>query len=517
MHRIGFVLCLLLGLAAFTGGSSTSYAQETPAAATTPAATSAEAATTAAATPAGTETPAAAPPAAPPTAAEVDAKWTFIMNTIWTMIAAFLVFFMNLGFGCVEAGMCRAKNCVNIISKNFVVFACATIAYFVCGFGFMFGKGNDWIGTEGVFALTGANEIYTGISWANVPLSCKFFFQLVFAGTCATIVSGAVAERIKYGSFIVFSFLLTMFVYPVTGHWVWGGGWLQTGKFGDNPWFGGIGFWDFAGCTAVHSVGGWAALAGVVALGPRIGKFTAEGKPTAIPGHSLPLAFIGCLVLWLGWFGFNPGSTMAADAEHICHIAMTTNFAAASAILSSTVVAWGLLGKPDLGMTLNGCLAGLVGITSACAWVTMADACVIGAIAGAIVVVAVMAFDRMKIDDPVGATSVHLVCGIFGTLAVGIWANPAVVAKSVPSLKALADAGSLPVGLIYSGSPKQLIMQLIGVAAVGAYVFVSSLVIWLVLKYTMGIRVTKEEEIEGLDVGEHGNEAYPDFVAQHHG
>lgn len=496
------------------------------------------------------------------------------IDTVWVMVAAMLVFFMNLGFACVESGMCRAKNCVNILSKNFVVFAAASIAFWVFGWGIMFGNGSPYCGSSGLLmvsgkdtspALTFGNVIkadinatfgvdlynnvtcndpafadlqtkiadidsanlaladdktvavkldvpgkgtfektyaagdfyrgdYYGLSWPGVPLWAKFFFQLVFTGTCATIVSGAVAERIKYHSFIIFSFLISIFIYPVVGHWIWGGGWLQAG-----------GFIDFAGSTQVHSIGGWAALVGILVLGPRIGKFAPDGRPQAIPGHSMMAATIGCFVLWFGWFGFNPGSTMGVDAAAIADIAVTTNMAAAAATLTATITAWLLLGKPDLGMTLNGCLAGLVAITAPCAFVSVGSAAIIGACAGVLVVLAVGMFDKLGIDDPVGATSVHLVNGVFGTLCVGLFSKPDLIVSR--TFNAAAKGG-----LFVTGDPAQLIMQLKGVVATALYVLPVALVCWLVLKYTIGIRVSREEEQQGLDHGEHGNEAYHGFA-----
>jgi Amt family ammonium transporter len=424
-------------------------------------------------------------------------------DTLWVMVTGMLVFFMNLGFACVESGMCRAKNCVNILSKNFIVFAVTSIFFWLLGWGIMFGNGTDYYGTDGLWMVNGADNSpaigdayagdYKGISWTSVPLWAKFFFQLVFAGTAATIVSGAVAERIKYHSFILFSAIMAIAIYPVVGHWIWGGGWLQT-----------KGFIDFAGSTQVHSIGGWAALIGVIILGPRIGKYGADGKVRAIPAHNFTAATIGCFVLWFGWFGFNPGSTMAADPGAIAEIAVTTNAAAAAATLSATLTAWLLLGKPDLGMTLNGSLAGLVAITAPCAFVTVEMSVVIGLIAGVLVVLAVLGFDRVKVDDPVGATSVHLVNGVFGTLCVGIFSHPDRIARSAnPAHK---------VGLIYGGGTEQLMNQLIGVAATAAYVIVAAAIAWIVLKATVGIRVSAEEEREGLDFGEHGNEAYHGFT-----
>ncbi|MCX6089309.1 MAG: ammonia permease, partial [Candidatus Atribacteria bacterium] len=291
-----------------------------------------------------------------------------MLDTIWVLIAAMLVFFMNLGFAMVESGFSRSKNCVNILSKTFIVFAVSSLGYLLFGWGLMFGDGNALIGLKGLFFLNGLDNspaigdayqgVYSAISWTGVPIMAKFFFQLVFCGTAATIVSGAVAERIKYISFILFSFIMTIFIYPVTGHWIWGGGWLQK-----------LGMLDFAGSSVVHSVGGWAALAGILVLGPRFGKYGDNGKINPIPGHNLSLATIGTFVLWFGWFGFNPGSTMAVNFTAISHIAVTTNTSAAIATLSATVVSWLIIGKPDLGMTLNGCLAGLVAITASCAYV----------------------------------------------------------------------------------------------------------------------------------------------------
>lgn len=439
--------------------------------------------------------------------AESIAGLTVGADTLWVLVAGFLVFFMNLGFGCVESGFCRAKNCVNILSKNFIVFATASIGFWFLGWGLMFSDAeNPYIGTQGLFMLSGADTdnspatgdayhgVYDGISWPGVPLYAKFFFQLVFAGTAATIVSGAVAERIKYHSFIVFSFVMAIAIYPVVGHWIWGGGWLAA------KW----GFFDFAGSTQVHSIGGWAALAGIIMLGPRKGKYAADGRVLAIPGHNMTAATIGCFILWFGWFGFNPGSTMAiiGDPGMVAEIAVTTNAAAAAATLSATATAWLLLGKPDLGMTLNGALAGLVAITAPCAFVTVGAATVIGLIAGILVVLGVLMFDRIHIDDPVGATSVHLLNGVFGTLCVGLFAHPLLIPR----------AEGLRAGLFYGGGADQLIAQFVGVAAAGAYVFVVAIIAWAILKATLGIRVSPEEEREGLDIGEHGNEAYYGFV-----
>ena len=436
---------------------------------------------------------------ATPALAQTPGELKVGIDTMWVLIAACLVFFMNLGFALVESGFCRAKNTVNILSKNFIVFAISCLAFYVFGWGLMFGNGTGLIGLEGLFALGGADNspatgdayagAYKSIAWTGVPLNAKFFFQLVFAGTAATIVSGAVAERIKYLAFIVFSFLLVAFIYPITGHWIWGGGWLAA-----------AGFWDFAGSTVVHSIGGWAALAGVLVLGPRLGKYSADGRVNALPPHSFTSAVIGCFVLWLGWFGFNPGSTMAVDPNAIAHIFMTTNTAAFMGLLSATLLNWLWEGKPDLSMSINGVLAGLVAITAPCAFVTVNASLVIGMSAGVIVVLAVKLLDMLKIDDPVGAIPVHLFNGVFGTLCVGIFAVDKITGAATGN------------GLLHGGGMTLLVAQMKGVAAVGVYTFAISLVFWLAIKYTIGLRVSKQEEIEGLDFGEHGQEAYTGFA-----
>ncbi|HIV91347.1 MAG TPA: ammonium transporter [Candidatus Eisenbergiella stercoravium] len=416
---------------------------------------------------------------------------TMIIDTFWVLLAAILVFFMNLGFAAVEAGFARAKNTVNILSKNFIVFAVSSLGFLLLGWGLMFGGDNPFVGTSHLFILGGGDlSFYDNTLTPNVPFWGKFFFQLVFCGTAATIVSGAVAERIKYVAFIIFSFVLTLIIYPIVGHWVWGGGWLSD-----------IGFMDFAGDAVVHSLGGWGALSGALILGPRIGKYGKDGKAKAIPGHNMSLAVIGLFVLWLGWFGFNPGSTMSfQNPADVVSILMTTNTAAIAAVLTSTITSWIYLGKPDLGMTINGCLAGLVGITGSCAYVSVLSSLIIGAIAGVLVVFLVVFFDKIKIDDPVGATSVHLGCGTFGTLCVGLFAQEGVTSLSTRN------------GLFFGGGFGLLGTQIVGILAIGIFGFVTTSLVWLALKKTIGIRVSAEEEIAGLDIGEHGNIAYPDFA-----
>lgn len=410
------------------------------------------------------------------------------LDTVWVLVTAFLVFFMNAGFALVESGLCRAKNCVNILAKNYIVFAVSSIAFWTVGFALMFGNGNPFIGLTGfVPSLINGSSFFSSLDWTSVPMAAKFFFQLVFAGTAATIVSGAVAERIKFGSFIVFAAALTAVIYPIAGHWIWGGGFLSTLS---TP------FHDFAGSSVVHSIGGWAALTGAVILGPRLGKFDAHGKSQTIRGHNMTNVTLGGLILWLGWFGFNPGSTMAVDARSIAHIALTTNLAAATGTLTALLASWYIQKKPDLSMIVNGTLGGLVAITAGCDAVSMVGAVTIGGIAGVLAVLSVFMFEKLRVDDPVGALSVHLMNGMWGTLAVGLFAT---------------TAGSVFTGangLFYGGGTALLVTQVIGVAAVGVFVAIASSIVWFAIKAVIGLRVGAAEEREGLDVGEHGMPAY---------
>ncbi len=341
------------------------------------------------------------------------------LDTVWVIVAAVLVMFMQAGFALVETGFTQAKNACNILMKNLMDFSVGSIAYWVVGFGIMFAAGNWFMGTTGWF-LAGADNspatgdayvgVYSAMNWTSVPLECKYFFQLVFCATAATIVSGAMAGRTKFVAYLLYSVIISAFIYPVVGHWIWGGGWLAE-----------LGMLDFAGSTVVHSVGGWLGLAGAVVLGPRLGKYRMNGgkkKSRAIPGHSIPLAALGVFILWFGWFGFNPGSTMEAGPD-IAHIAATTNIAAAAGAVAAMLIYWVMFGKPDASMTLNGALAGLVAITAGCAFVSLGSAVVIGFLAGMLVVLAVLFLDRvLHIDDPVGAVAVHGCCGVWGTLAV---------------------------------------------------------------------------------------------------
>lgn len=432
------------------------------------------------------------------------------LDTMWVLVAGMLVFFMNAGFCMLETGFCRQKNAVNVLSKNLIVFALSTIAFWAIGFGLMFSDGNGFIGVSGGYFLSGADNspatltnykgIFSSLNWTGVPLLAKFFFQLVFAGTAATIVSGAVAERIKFVDFLIFSLLLVGIAYPITGHWIWGGGWLYK-----------LGFFDFAGSTVVHAVGGWAALMGAAFLGPRLGKYNSDGSPNALPAHNMSIATLGALILWLGWFGFNPGSTMGISGDGgmaAAHIAITTNTAGAFGGLAATLTAWFVLGKPDLSMIINGILAGLVSVTASCAFVTVPAAAVIGLVGGVLVVFAVGFFDRLNIDDPVGATSVHLVCGVWGTLALGLFA---VGASDQPG--ALYAAGP-KAGLLLGGGFEQLWYQFVGTLSVGGFTVAITSIFWVLLKSTLGIRVSEEEELLGLDIGEHGMEAYAGFVKE---
>jgi len=399
------------------------------------------------------------------------------INIVWTCIAAFLVFFMQAGFAMVETGFTRAKNAVNILMKNLMDFSIGSLVFFLVGFGLMFGKTNGLFGTT-LFGLAGV-EKGTGWDWTFL------IFQTVFAATAATIVSGAMAERTKFIAYLIYSAVISLVIYPVFGSWVWGsllhgGGWLE-----------GLGFHDFAGSTVVHSIGGWLALAGAIVLGPRVGKYGPDGKPRAILGHNLPLAALGVFILWFGWFGFNPGSTTAGNGQ-VGYIAVTTNLAAATGAVTALIASWCILKKPDISMTLNGALAGLVAITSPCDGVTPFGSIVIGGVGGVLVVLSVLFIDYvLKVDDPVGAVSVHAGKGAWGTLSYGLFAMDG--------------------GLFYGGGFRQLGVQLLGVATAFVWAFGLGLILFSILKHTVGIRVSAEEELKGLDLGEHGMEAYAGF------
>ena len=421
---------------------------------------------------------------------KVKEELTFNMNVVWTCIAAFLVFFMQAGFAMVEAGFTRAKNAVNIIMKNLMDFSVGSLAFFVVGFAIMFG---DKTGNGGMFGTTlfGLGDT-DGNSWNYTFL----LFQTVFAATAATIVSGAMAERTRFIGYLVYSFFITLLVYPIFGGWAWGGLLNSSGA----GWLGGLGFCDFAGSTVVHSIGGWLALSGAIILGPRLGKYGVDGKPRAIMGHNIPIAALGVFILWFGWFGFNPGSTTIGDGS-IGRIAVTTNLAAAMGAVAAMITAWVVVKKPDASMTLNGALAGLVSITAGCATVTPMGAIAIGLVGGVLVVFSVIFIDKiLKVDDPVGAVSVHGVCGAWGTLACGLF-------NAVGAGSGTADA----TGLFYGGGLGLLAAQFIGAGTAFVWAFGIGLVLFYGIKKTIGLRVSREEELRGLDVGEHGMEAYAGF------
>ncbi|WP_407992504.1 ammonium transporter [Pontiella sp.] len=411
----------------------------------------------------------------------------FTVNNTWMMVATFLVFIMHLGFAMVETGLTRAKNSVNILFKNTAIPAIGLLTYALIGFNLMYPgeMGVDWNGIFG-FAGFGVSCPEGGLTSAYNPgytYWTDFLFQGMFAATAATIVSGAVAGRIKLGPFLLFSTIYVALVYPWVGSWKWGAGWLAA-----------KGFHDFAGSTLVHSVGGWGALAGIILLGPRLGKYV-NGKTKAIMGHNMPLLTIGVFLLWLGWFGFNGGSVLSADPGGVSYVLVTTSLAAAAGIMGSMAMSWTVQKHPDLTMVLNGCLAGLVGITAGADVVSVSASVIIGLICGALAVVSVMMFDRLRLDDPVGATTVHLVCGVLGTLFVGIFANGATTTATGADLGYTISIGT----------------QLLGIVSYAAACFPAAFVIFFVLKKTLGIRVSKEEELKGLDLGEHGMEAYPGF------
>lgn len=406
----------------------------------------------------------------------VDAR---ALNTVWVLMAAFLVFLMQAGFAMLTAGFTRAKNASNILTKNLLDFCVASLGFAIFGYAIMFGAGNAFFGTTGWF-LEGAT---TG---ADVPVYAFWLFQAVFCGTAATIVAGGVAERMKFQAYLIYSFVISAFLYPLVGHWTWGGGWLSS-----------LGFTDFAGSTVVHAVGGWAAFIGAILVGPRTGKYRPDGSAKVIAGHSIPLATLGVFILWFGWFGFNPGSTLGVtDGETISLVAINTNLAAAAGVISAMATVWIKFSKPDLSLILNGALAGLVAITAPCAFVSPAAAVVIGAVGGVLVVYGILLLDRLKVDDPVGAVAVHGINGIWGTIAVGIFGQ-----------KALGLPGN---GLLY-GEVTQLGVQTLGTLTISLFIIASMALVFKFIDAVVGLRVSVTEEYKGLDIGEHGMEAYSGF------
>lgn len=402
------------------------------------------------------------------------------INTVWVLLAAFLVFFMQAGFGMVEAGFIRAKNSSNLIMKNFIDFCFASIVYFIVGYAFMFGAGTDLIGLNGFLLLDAPNS-------SGIPLFAFVLFQAAFAGAAATIVAGAVAERMKFSVYLIYTVILSAFIYPIVGHWIWGGGWLAQ-----------IGFADFAGSTVVHALGGSTALIGAYILGPRIGKFNKDGTPNIIAGHNIPMAALGTFILWFGWFGFNAGSTLSVgDGSAIALISLNTCLAAAAGGITSMVTVWGRWGKPDLSMTMNGILGGLVAITAPCAYVSPGVSIIIGALAGIFVVYGVVGVEKLQIDDPVGAVAVHGVNGVWGTLAVGIFGQ-----------KCMGLAND---SLIFGGGFTQLSIQALGVLATISFCVISMGIVFKIIKSTLGLRVSRLTELKGLDIEEHGIDSYSDF------
>ena len=404
-----------------------------------------------------------------PTAADA----IFTVNNTWMLVATFLVFIMHLGFASLEAGLTQSKNTVNILFKNVSIIAIGILTYAVCGFNLMYpGEFNGYFGFAG-FGITNPIGSAGLIDYAGGAYTyfTDFIFQAMFAATAATIVSGAVAERIKLSSFLIFSTVYVAIIYPVAGSWKWGAGWLDQ-----------LGFYDFAGSTLVHSVGGWAALVGAILVGSRLGKYGQNGQIKPILGHNMPLATIGVFLLWFGWYGFNGGSVLSADPGGVSLVFVTTTLAAAAGVIGAMITSWYVSKKPDLSMILNGSLAGLVGITAGADVISPMNSVLVGFIAGIIVVLSVIQLDKLKIDDPVGAISVHLICGIWGTLAVGVFS-----------------------------AEHSLSVQALGVVAYGLFCLIGSILIFTVLKYSIGLRVSEDEEIIGLDIGEHDMESYAGF------
>lgn len=413
------------------------------------------------------------------------------VNTIWVLVGAALVFFMQAGFAMVETGFTRAKNAGNIIMKNLMDFCIGTPLYWLVGFGIMFGTSSAYFGGIDLFAAGGYSGAYNSVLPEGVPFYAFMIFQTVFCATAATIVSGAMAERTKFSSYCIYSAIISLIIYPISGHWIWGGGWLSQ-----------LGFHDFAGSTAVHMVGGVAALVGAIFLGPRIGKYSKDGKPRAIPGHSLTLGALGVFILWFCWFGFNGASTVSMTGDDTIantgSIFYTTNLCAAFSTLTAMAITWIKYKKPDVSMSLNGSLAGLVAITAGCDTVEPWAAAVIGVIAGFVVVFGIEFIDKVcKIDDPVGAVGVHGMCGFIGTICVGIFSN------------GYSTKGR---GLVY-GEFECLGVQALGAVVVALYVAVAMTIVFFVIKHTIGLRASREEEIKGLDITEHGLvSSYADFM-----
>ncbi len=414
-----------------------------------------------------------------------------VLDNVWVLVAGALVFFMQAGFALLEAGLTRAKNVTNIMAKNLADMSVGVLAFLAVGYGLAFGAGNAWWGTEGFF-LSGSDLFEFGSSGVgNLSTAAFFFFQVVFAATAVTIASGAMAERARFKSYLLFSLVMSAFIYPMVVHWTWGGGLIAEISLG------GAVYSDFAGSTVVHSTGGWAALMGAIFLGPRLGKYGPDGRSRPIPGHSMPMTILGVFILWLGWFGFNAGSELAADSV-VMVVALNTAVAAAASTLTAGATVWLKTGKPDVALAGNGTLAGLVGITAGCASMNVLGSLVTGAVAGVLVVYSVFFVERKRVDDPVGAVSVHGVCGVWGTLAVGLFAR-------------YDDAflGRENAGLFYGGGGWQLLVQLVFVLIILAWTLATTGTLFALLKRFGVLRVPPAEEARGLDLSEHGAGAYP--------
>jgi ammonium transporter, Amt family len=413
------------------------------------------------------------------------------MDTMWVVVAAVLVLFMQAGFAMLEVGFSRMKNVGSVVAKILVNLAIAALLFWAVGFAIAFGTGNAIMGTQGWFLNVPAgavNDAYAGLSWTQVPLSAKFLFQVAFCAVSLAIVWGTMLERTKFAVYVIFAVVFAGLIYPLVGHWIWGGGWLTE-----------LGMQDFAGSTVVHLSGAMAALAGTLLLGPRLGKYDDEGRPVTIPGHNMPLAVLGVLILWVGWYGFNPGSTMAATPQ-IADIALTTTLAAAAGVLGAMLMSYAYRRNVDVGMGGNGAIAALVAITAPCAFVAPWASIVIGFVAGFVMYATLMFVDRIGVDDPLGAIAAHGMGGVWGTLSCGLFTTPDLAAVGQP-------------GLLYGGGLYQLGIQALGIIACGGFVFLSSLAVFAALKATIGIRVKPDQELDGLDIHEHGVYGYPDLVA----
>ncbi|MDR0223308.1 MAG: ammonium transporter [Oscillospiraceae bacterium] len=413
-----------------------------------------------------------------------------LINSLWVLMAAIVVFFMQAGFALLEAGLCRSKNTVNILMKNSLDFGIGAISYTLIGFGIMYGAS-----ASGLFGTSNFGNPVKNFEIEGLMPGSFFFFQLVFAAATATIVTGAMAERTNFKAYLIYSSVMCLVIYPVSGHWIWGGGWLSE-----------IGFMDYAGSTAVHSVGGWAALVGAAIVGPRIGKYvkdpkTGKTKVNSFPAHNIFLSCLGMFVLWLGWYGFNPGSELAFN-ENVLHTVITTTAAVACGSVTSMITSWARYGKPDLSLVINGVLGSLVGITAGCRFVDLWGAMIIGALAGIFVIFSIEFIDRiLKIDDPVGASTVHGTCGVFGTLMIGLFSSG--------GENGVHDGAS---GLFYGGGLKLLGIQILGAFAVFVWVVAMAFILFTLLKKFAHLRVSPAEELKGLDIEEHGAVSYPEFV-----